>query len=160
MLILIQAELNKRGVRNKGKPLSRTTIYFILKSEKYAGKYTYNGEDYNNMFPRIVPEDVYQLVRSKTEENYYGKHDSSALYLLKNLIKCGYCGKPIASEFGTGKNGTVNRYYKCSGRKHEGNCKKSMVRKEILEEIVINATIKAFKKAPTLIILQNYYLEN
>ena len=146
----IKAVLDSRGVKNKGKPLSRTSIYFILKSEKYAGIYKHNGEIFHNMFPQIVPEDIYNTVRAKVEENHYGKHDSTAVYLLKNLIKCGYCGKPIASESGTGNNGQVKRYYKCSGRKHENSCNKSMIRKEVLEDLVVDVTLKAFTKGTDL----------
>ena len=54
----IKAVLDERGVKNKGRPLSRTAIYFILKSEKYAGIYKYKGESFPNMFPRIVSEET------------------------------------------------------------------------------------------------------
>ena len=155
----IKAVLDERGVKNKGRPLSRTAIYFILKSEKYAGIYNFKGEVFYNMFPRIVPEEIFRIVRSKIEENHYGKHDSDAVYLLKNLIKCGNCGKPIASESGTGNNGQVKRYYKCSGRKHENSCNKSMIRKEILEDLVVDITIKAFTKGTDLNILAERLLK-
>ena len=54
--------------------------------------------------------------------------------------------KPIASESGTSKNGDIKRYYKCSGRKHGSTCNKSIIRKELLEDLVVNTTIKAFTK--------------
>lgn len=69
----IKAVLDKRGVKNKGRPLSKTAIYFILKSEKYAGIYNFKGEVFYNMFPRIVSEETYNIVRNKIEENHYGK---------------------------------------------------------------------------------------
>ncbi len=79
-------------------------------------------------------------------ENHYGKHITETVYLLKNLVKCGYCGKTVQSESGTGKQGKTLRYYKCSGRKRENSCNKSIIRKEILEDIIIDTTLKAFTK--------------
>ncbi|MCI8728677.1 MAG: hypothetical protein HFK07_02560 [Clostridia bacterium] len=44
-------------------------------------------------------------------------------------------------ESGTAKNGSRVYYYKCNGRKKRINdCNKSMVRKEVIEDIVINST--------------------
>ena len=55
---------------------------------------------------------------------------------------CGYCGKPICAETGTSKGGKKIRYYKCLGRKHNNGCTKSMVRKELLEDFVVNNIVK------------------
>ena len=79
-----------------------------------------------------VKTEIYENVRRKTETNKYGTRSVEVVYLLRNKIKCGYCGSPISAECGTAKNGQKIRYYKCLGRKHQSGCKKSQVRKEIL----------------------------
>ena len=57
-------------------------------------------------------------------------------------VTCGYCGKPISSDTGTARNGNVKYYYKCWNRKHNGACKKEVIRKDTLETIVMNAIIE------------------
>ena len=113
-------------------------MYNILKNEKYSGVYRHNGEVFTNMYPQIVPTELYEIVRQKTETNKYGTRSVEVVYLLRNKVKCGYCGSPISAECGTAKNGQKIRYYKCLGRKHQNGCKKSQVRKEILEKYVLD----------------------
>lgn len=81
------------------------------------------------------------------------------VYLLRNKIKCGYCGSPISAECGTAKNGQKIRYYKCLGRKHQNGCKKSQVRKEILEQYVIDNIVEKMQSADTIETIVNYLLQ-
>ena len=135
----IIAELTAKGILNRGKPFARNTVYSILKNEKYSGIYRFEDQVFDNIFPQIVPTETFQAVRRKVESNRYGKSSTTTVYLLRHKLKCGYCGSSIASEGGTGRNGEVKRYYKCMGRRHGNGCKKSMLRKEFLEEFVVNA---------------------
>lgn len=136
--------LTAKGILNHGKPFARNTVYNILRNEKYSGIYHYNGELFDNIYPQIVPTDLFEKVRRKIEQNKYGKRSVQVVYLLRNKLKCGYCGEPVSAECGTAKNGEVKRYYKCLGRKHNNGCKKEMVRKEFLEDFVLENVIAAF----------------
>ncbi|MBQ2717960.1 MAG: recombinase family protein [Clostridia bacterium] len=137
----ILAELTSKGIYNRGKPFARSTIYNILKNEKYAGIYRHNEEVFYNIYPQIVPDEIYNAVRAKITSNKYGKRSTEIVYLLKNKLKCGYCGSSITAESGTSHTGIKKRYYKCMGRKLNNGCQKSMQRKEFLEEFVINAIL-------------------
>ncbi len=134
--------LTAKGIYNHGKPFARNTVYNILKSEKYSGIYRHDGEVFENIYPQIVPTEIYERVRSKIDGNKYGKRSVEVVYLLRQKMKCGYCGMPISAETGTSKNGQVKRYYKCSGRKRGSDCKKSVIGKELLENLVIDTTIE------------------
>ncbi len=138
----ILANLKEKGITNRGKPFAKTTVYNLLQNEKYSGIVRHGEDIFDNIYPRIVPKDIFDIVRKKAEQNHFGKHDSSVQYILKNKIRCGYCGKSIISETGTARDGSVRRYYKCNGRKLNHNCNKSIIQKEILEEIIIKTTIK------------------
>ncbi len=138
----IISALTEKGIFNKGKPFARNTIYNILKNEKYFGIYRHNDEVFDNIYPAIVPKEVYEKVRRKTDANKYGKRSVEVVYMLRNKMICGYCGKPISAETGTSKGGKKIRYYKCLGRKHNNGCTKSMVRKELLEDFVVNNIVK------------------
>ena len=138
----IISALTEKGIFNKGKPFARNTIYNILKNEKYFGIYRHNDEVFDNIYPAIVPKEVYEKVRQKTDTNKYGKRSVEVVYMLRNKMVCGYCGRPISAETGTSKGGKKIRYYKCLGRKHNNGCTKSMVRKELLEDFVVNNIVK------------------
>ena len=133
-------DLTARGILNRGKPFARNTVHLMLKNEKYSGVYHHNGEEFADIYPRIVPEHIFEIVQQKIKSNKYGKRSPDVVYLLREKMYCGYCGQPISAETGTSKSGIVKRYYKCSGRKRSGSCKKSVVRKDVIENLVIETT--------------------
>lgn len=61
-------------------------------------------------------------------------------------MKCGYCGESMIAESGTSQNGDKKFYYKCYGRKHGHGCHKSVIRKEVLEDMVLEMTMQQLKK--------------
>ena len=69
----IIANLTARGILNRGKPFARNTVYNILKNEKYSGIYRYGDEVFENMYPQIVPQEIFDRVRSKINASKYGK---------------------------------------------------------------------------------------
>lgn len=60
---------------------------------------------FTNIYPQIVPQDIFDIVREKVNANKFGKRSEHITYLLKDKIKCGYCGKSIIGDNGTAKNG-------------------------------------------------------
>ena len=147
----IIADLTTKHILNHGRPFARNTIYNILKNEKYSGIYRHNNEIFENMYPRIVSQEIYDKVRKKTSQNHYGKRSIEVVYLLRNKLKCGYCGEPISAECGTSSKGNKRRYYKCLGKKrHTTDCNKQTVRKEILEDLVIKILIEQLNSTKTL----------
>ena len=137
----IIAELTAKGVYNRGKPFARNTVYKMLKNEKYSGIYRIRDEVFENMYPQIVTPNIFEIVREKVKVNQYGKRSLDVVYLLRNKMKCGYCGQSINAECGTSKNGKRKHYYKCFGRKRNSGCKKKMIQKDLLEKLVIEAII-------------------
>ena len=64
-------------------------------------------------------------------------------YLLSGKLYCGYCEAGMVGESGTGKSGEKHHYYICSTKKRKrSDCNKKIVRKEWLENLVVNETIK------------------
>lgn len=151
--------LTEKGIFNRGKKFAKNTVYNILKNEKYSGVYHHNGETFTNMYPQIVPTDLFEIVRKKVEQNKYGSRSVEVVYLLRNKVKCGYCGSPISAECGTAKNGEKKRYYKCLGRKHKNGCTKSQVRKEILEKYVLDNVVEQMSKPEILEKAVDYLLQ-
>lgn len=143
---VIIGELNEQGVLYRGKPFAKTTFYRLLANEKYAGIFRHGDEVFTNIYPAIVPMEIYEIVKEKIERNKYGKHKADICYLLKNKLTCGYCGRNVGSGSGTSHTGAVMRYYRCNGRGAKHECTLLPIRKELLEELVVNAVQEAFSK--------------
>lgn len=136
-------DLSAQGIYKSGKPFTINAIYKILRNEKYVGICRYDGEVFDNIYPQIVSDVLYQKVRKKIELNRFGKNCVRTEYLLKFKVRCGYCGSPVVAESGTSHTGTKKYYYKCRGRKVDhNNCEQQAVRKEMLENIVIDRIVK------------------
>jgi len=99
------------------------------------------------MYPRIIDNETFEKVRSKTKVNHYGKRSVKTIYLLRNKLICGYCGKPISAETGTSRHGVKVNYYKCLGiKKYRNGCQKETMRKDILEQFILDTIIEEMSK--------------
>ena len=66
-------------------------------------------------------------------------------------MRCGYCGQHLIGESGTGRNGERRYYYKCRGRKvNITPCEKTILPKDLLENLVIDFTVKELSKPQNL----------
>lgn len=140
-------ELTQKGIYKNGKPFAVNTVYGILKNERYIGKYTKDNEVYTNMFPRIIDDETFAKVKARSKVNHYGKRSVKTVYLFRNKLVCGYCGKPISAESGTTRLGKKINYYKCIGiKKYRNGCVKETIRQDILEEYVLNIIITELSK--------------
>lgn len=146
----IISALTAKGILNHGKPFAKNTIHNILKNEKYSGIYRHGNEVFTNIYPQIVPTETYEKVRAKSQRNLKGSRSPSEVYLLRGKLICGYCGKQITAETGTAKSGKRIRYYKCSGRKLGNNCESKALRKDALENLIVEVIIKALTKEDRL----------
>ena len=139
--------LNAKGIQYKGKPLASNTVYGILKNEKYSGIYMIGEEIIDNMYPQIVPMSICNIVREKMSLNKYGKKSVETVYILRNKMKCGYCGQSLIAECGKSRKGDMYYYYKCHGRKNLRNgCKQTTFKKEVLEEFIIDSIVEELSK--------------
>ena len=130
--------LTEHGVLHKGKPFAMNTVYSMLRNEKYLGIYQNGEEVIDYLYPQIVPNEVFEKVRKIINSNKNGKKSLAVNYLLRNKMKCGYCGESLIGECGTSKNGERKFYYKCRGRKALRNgCKQQPLRKDLLENLIV-----------------------
>jgi len=149
--ILAKDKMNNLLKDNLVHPFAENTIYRLLHNEKYIGILRHNDEIFTTTYPPpIVPEDIFKIVQLKHESNKFGKHTKEVSYLLKGKLYCGHCGKIMTSDSGTSGNGTVSRYYKCRGRKKGSGCKKDVVKKDIIENLIIDTTASFLKDKNTL----------
>ncbi len=133
-------DLTNRGITYNGKPFFIHTIYNILHAEKYIGKYEFEGVSFPDIYPAIVPQDLFDKVQRILALNKCGNKDRRVDFLFKRKLFCGLCGKPINGESGTSKNGKRKHYYKCSNRKKNRSCDLPIFRKEPLENLILDTT--------------------
>ena len=156
----IIAELNEKGIMNKyGRPFAINTIHHILENEHYTGIYRLRDEVFTNIYPRIISDELFNLVKDKKEANKYGGRKPDVIYLLSKKIKCGYCGRPVNGITGTSKTGKIKRYYCCAGVYGRKGCKKKYTNKEDLESDVIQALQRAFLDDVTISKLADMVLD-
>ena len=150
----IIAYLSENGLYHYGKPFKKNAIYKLLHNTKYIGTCTINNETFDNLYPQIVSVELFEQVQSKLERNLLGQNCIHADFLLRSKVYCGYCGHKINGESGTSQNGDKYYFYKCSWRKKgKDNCKKQMIRKEDLENIVLDMTMDIFTNSVDLNII-------
>lgn len=150
LLKQIGKSLTEEGITHLGKPLTLNTLSKLVRNESYTGVFKFNGEVYDKIYPRIISDDLYALAKQTSDANRYGRHNG-VIYLLKKRIFCGYCGELMTSEAGTSENLSVMRYYKCRSKKISKQCIKKTIRKEVIEELVVDTTLK---------VLQGSFLNN
>ena len=94
--------------------------------------------------PAIVPKDLFDRVQKRMEKNKRapacGKADEE--YLLTTKLYCGKCGALMFGESGVSHTGRMYTYYKCAAAKKKKTCDKKAVRKQWLEDLVVNETMK------------------
>lgn len=140
----IIADLTEKGVFYKGKPFVQNTVYKILRLEKYIGICRYDDGVYDNIFPAIVPKEIFDAIQTILQKNKIGSRSEDTDFLLRSKLICGYCGKNLQGDSGTSKSGKVMHYYKCMGRKKEKICNKSIIPKDKLEQLIIDASVNLF----------------
>jgi len=95
--------------------------------------------------PAIVPLDLFERVQEKMAKNKKApaRHKAEDDYLLTTKLFCGYCGAYLCGESGTSRTGVVHHYYKCvSVKKKRAECHKKPVRKQWIEDMVVNSTME------------------
>ena len=134
--------LNSRSITNRGKPFLMNSIYYLLNNEKYTGVYRFGDKVFTETYPQIIPVDLYKTVKTKLDANRHGKHVTGVEYLLRGKVRCGYCGKNLRSHAGMSSSG-IYRYYECPSSRKTTNCQFRAIKKETLEQLVVEAVTNA-----------------
>lgn len=134
-------DFKSRGIRtNRDKEFTPSFLYHAFRNRRYLGEYIYRDMTIPGAIPRIIEDDLWNAVQKRLEANARSasKYKATIPYILSGKIECGICGQNYIGEAGTGKKGTVYRYYKCHGKKQRTTkCTSKPFRKEWIEEFVL-----------------------
>lgn len=135
-------EMNIKGIRTKmGGKISINSVTRMLHNRKYIGEFKYRDIVQSNGIPAIVPQDLFDRVQERMAANKKApaKHKAEDEYLLTTKLICGKCQCFMVGESGTShQKNKVHRYYKCVSVKNHKGCDKKTIRKEWIENHVID----------------------
>ena len=144
----------EKGIKNKsGGDINYNSIQRMLNNRRYIGEYSFRDIVVSDGIPAIVPKELFDRVQAKLAKNKKSpaRHKAEEDYLLTTKLFCGCCGAYMCGESGKGRSGEVHRYYKCvSIKKRRAICNKKSVRKDWIEDIVVNATMKMLMNDTTI----------
>ena len=149
----IKDDFNRRGLKtNKGYSFRYSTFHTVLTNRKYIGEYKYQDVVIPGGVPALVSEDVFNRVQARMEKNKQTPAAAKAAerYLLTTKLFCGECGRMMAGESGTGTGGKIYRYYKCHSAKNKKGCAKKPVKKEWIENFVVQQTMMIVMDGPLM----------
>lgn len=120
----------------------------MLQNRRYIGIYTYKDKEILGGMPRIVSDDLFYRVQEIMSKNKKAPAHSKARqeYLLTTKLFCGYCRNMMRGYGGTAKSGKSHYYYACNDMIKK-RCKKKIVRKDYIEDLVIEECRKQLTPA-------------
>ena len=140
--------LNENGIKNPvGGAFTYNSVEHMLKNRRYIGELKFRDVVVPDAIPPIIPLELFEDVQEKIAKNKKApaRRKAEDDYLLTTKLFCGYCGVLMFGESGTSRTGEVHRYYKCATAKKHKGCKKKTVRKQWLEDLVVNQTMQLVK---------------
>lgn len=152
------AYLNDQGlVGSRGAKITPAVVYRMLRNPRYLG--IFDMYDIELRAEPIISPELFEAVAGKFQrphQNAQGRATTD--FRLSCKCFCGYCETMLIGESGRGKKGKVYYYYKCGKKKRGGKCELKPIRKEVLEEAVIRATMEDMLTDDTIRILTDEIL--
>ena len=136
--------LNARGVKTaRGGAFNKNSLHTILTNKKYIGIYKTKYGEIVGGIPAIIGKELFEMVALRMEQNKKAPARAKAEinYLLSTKLFCGKCRSTMVGESGTSKTGKKYYYYACVKKKREKACDKSNVKKDWIEDLVIQRTV-------------------
>lgn len=144
--IAIAEHFKQCGYRRKnGMLVDEKYLYYIFHNKRYTGVVEHDGVVYDQIFPRIISDDLWERVHAITEENKAAPSRKKEIYdfILSGKLICGDCKHKMCGVSGTSHTGDIYYYYQCLSRKRRHvHCSTKVVQKQYLEDLVIDTTTK------------------
>ena len=151
-------EIGEKGYRTKrGGQFGKNSLHDLLRNKKYIGIYTFgrvaggrargarnNHKQNDDMIeipggiPAIVSQELWDKVRARAEKDKHapGTHKAKEVYYLTGTVICANCGSKMVGGTLMSK-GVRYSYYRCGNNNKMTCCKGTRIKKEWLEEAVL-----------------------
>lgn len=134
----IVRDLHARGLSRSGKPFNYNFLVKVLHNERYTGVYIFRDIRNEGGIPAIITHEQWEEVQMQMAKKQKRDGKSPMDFLLTGKLFCGHCGTTMAGDSGTSRSGDTHYYYTCMKKKNRKSCDKRSIRKEVIEEAVIN----------------------
>ncbi len=153
------------GIRGRrGRTWGKNTIHYILKNERYAGKYSWckrqvkymsewagggpsdRAVEIDGIIPAIVDKETWERVVKRMTDNRHNKTNNSRKdreYLLSGLMRCGHCGSALVGVTTTNTKGYEYKFYTCSGKRQKRTCKAKNIAANDIEPLIVSLLTKS-----------------
>ncbi len=141
----ICTELNGMGCRtSRGALFNKNSLRTILRNEKYIGVYASQGIRVEGGVPAIIDPDLFRRVQERIATNYRSpaRYKAHEKYALSGKLYCGLCGSGMIGLSAHSKTGASHYYYGCTKHSREKDCTKNNIRRDVLDALVANGTVK------------------
>lgn len=138
----IANRLNNKGyVTPKNTKFTYATIRTMLSNEKYTGVMIWKDQRIEGAIPQIIDKETFIKVQNLKGNKYKKKGSRSDLYILHGKLQCGICGASYIVSSATSKSGAIHHYYVCLNRRKKHSCQAPNIKRQELEDVVINKTL-------------------
>ncbi|MCC6678132.1 MAG: recombinase family protein [Phycisphaerales bacterium] len=145
-------DLNRRGWKTKGwtrkdgtpvgaQTFHKSYLHRLLTNVAYIGRVRDGVQTHAGEHKGIVAQDMFAEAQAMLAENgragpseVRNKHGA----VLKGLLRCRACDKPMTHVFTNGPNGRVYRYYTCYTAQTGGACPSRSVPAQPIEDFVVS----------------------
>ncbi len=147
----ISNNLNLAGIKTKvGDTWTSKKVTKVIRNRKYTGYYECFDVKSEEQIPAIIDNETFEMAQRMLVKNQTGggKNKAKHKYLLSGKIKCGECKSAMCGN-STGvskKNSTLRCYYTCNNYREKKGCNARSVRRDYIEKIVLDNTIKIILK--------------
>lgn len=138
---------NEAGYKTRrGTPFNKSSFRLMFRNKKYIGVYRYDNIEIEGGVPPIVDKETFDRVQERIDREKLAPPRGKPVvdYMLSGKIFCGHCGKPMVGSSGTSRAGNKYYYYECSTHRKLGTCNKKAVRKEFIEQAVVEDALTLF----------------
>ena len=141
-IVEIEKYLLDNKVYNNGKTIGHGTVKRMLHNRRYLGYYIFHDKEVKGGIPQIISDELYETVQARLERNTKAPSSKKARepFLLTTKLFCGLCNCAMTGVSGTSHTGKKHAYYRYDGRKN--GCKQESVQKDLIEETIVQDTLK------------------
>lgn len=137
----------KHFYTSQNKFFKKSSLESVISNVAYMGTYKWNDIVIPDAVPALVSKEVFEQAQQRLNSQRGKKHvRTSEFYLLTTKLKCGQCGSNMIGMSGKSRNGEIHYYYVCQNKRSHGTCKARNIRKEDVEDAVINNAVRILQE--------------
>lgn len=141
----IAAYLNNAGYKtSQGNKFTISSFNTVLRNKKYIGIYENMGVEIPDAVPKIINEALFYKVQEKLQRNRHAPASNKGAvdFYLTGKLFCGKCGSNMTGDSGTSHTKAIHYYYSCIEKKRRHGCTKKSVKKDLLEQFIVDVVTK------------------